>query len=84
MASFGENYRGGRDDIPCPVCGKHRDSQALLVKCEVFQKHFNSCIDIRNIYTDNIDKETVETLEAAMIIRNNYILKRSELTLLKL
>ena len=83
MAPFGENYRGGRDEIPCPACGKHRDSQALLVKCEVFQKHFNSCIDIQNIYTDNIDKETVETLEEAMIIRNNFILNESELTSVK-
>ena len=81
MAPFGENYRGGREEVSCPVCGTHRDSQALLFKCQVMQKHFPSNIDIKNIYTDNIDKNTVELLETAMIIRDKHILNESELTL---
>ena len=73
MAPFGENYRGGREEVLCPMCGTHRDSQALLFQCKVMEKHFPSSLAITNLYSDNIDKETVKTLEAAMIIRDNYI-----------
>ena len=73
MALFGQNYRGGLDVVSCPVCGAHPDNQSLLLECPVIKRHFPESNDITNIYSDNIDEETVRTLEAAMMIRNIYM-----------
>ena len=37
MADFGENYRGARDQVNCPLCDTHRDKQELSYTCKVIQ-----------------------------------------------
>ena len=79
MVLFGQNYRGGQEAVPCPLCEEHPDSQTLLLECPFVKKHFpQQVIDITNIYSDNVDEETVKTLEAAMMIRNMYLNEKRE------
>ena len=79
MVLFGQNYRGGQEAVPCPLCEEHPDSQTLLLECPFIKKHFpQQGIDITNIYSDNVDEETVKTLEAAMTIRNMYLNDKRE------
>ena len=35
MTDFGENFRGGRTSVMCPLCKLHLDSQELSYKCPV-------------------------------------------------
>ena len=41
VEGFGENFRGGRGTIFCPLCHKHPDSQ---------EETFNNCLYIRNLF----------------------------------
>ena len=74
MLQFGENYRGGRETIPCPLCNSHIDSQAFVMECSTIRQYLiaSSC-DLDNLYTDYIDRKTVEALEEAINIREKLL-----------
>ena len=69
MAEFGENYRGGSDRKMCPYCNTHIDSQALGFQCPIIQSHVKVEGDYRDIFSENIPIETIETLKRIMDYR---------------
>ena len=73
MAPFGNNFRGGREQVMCPICKAHPDVQTLLLKCPAIMNIIHTSIDMENILSDNIFKYTVDTLEAAMRARENLL-----------
>ena len=72
MANFGENYRGSRGPVLCPLCETHLDNQALSVQCIEVRKQLGSIKDISDIYTQNISMNTITTITEITEIREDY------------
>ena len=75
MENFGENFREGRTDVPCPLCTNHLDNQALSVQCEVIKKELKSKGNIENVYRDDIKEETVELVTKISKLRKKLLNK---------
>ena len=60
MAPFGENFRGNRGSVHCPLCANHLDNQVLGFQCPAIRCEEKE-IDIE---VDDVYKETI-TLEVA-------------------
>ena len=63
MAEYGENFRGGKDQVFCPFCKLHLDSQERSFSCPVISADVEIVGSIQNIYSDDIKLETVETIK---------------------
>ena len=67
MEKFGQNFRGGREVVLCPLCRNHKDGE---------EESFSTCsetkekVDIRGsfdeIFRDDIPIETVLTMKRIM------------------
>ena len=68
MAKFGENYRGGREFVMCPLCLNHKDSQNLSFQCQVIKKKMIITGNPEDVYSDNVKMETVKTIQQIMKI----------------
>ena len=74
MEKFGQNFRGGRELVLCPLCRQHRDGE---------EESFNSCsetrkhVDIRGtfneIFAEDISKKTVMTMTRILTFRDNIM-----------
>ena len=62
MEQFGENYRGGAEYISCPLCHSHLDSQEMSYQCPEIKKKIDINGKYSDIFNENIQSETVETL----------------------
>ena len=62
MENFGENYRGGRSQVVCPLCGTHLDNQQLSMQCPVIKKNVTVKGDMADIYKEDINIETIKTI----------------------
>ena len=71
MAPFGENFKGDREHVICPLCGNHWDSQAMSFQCEYITSRTNIMCDMADIYTDDINLETARTVTEMLRIREN-------------
>ena len=60
MARFGQNYRGGKEKIVCPLCDSHIDNQDLSYICPVIRKEVKIRGSSSDIYCQEINKNTVE------------------------
>ena len=76
MSEFGENFRGGRDQVTCPLCETHVDKQELSYECKVIQEEIDIKGSFEDIYNDKISIHTVKTLEKIMETRKK--LKENE------
>ena len=63
MAKFGQNYRGGNEKIVCPLCDSHLDNQELSYICPVIRIELKISGSSSDIYSEEIHKNTVETIE---------------------
>ena len=75
MAKFGENYRGGRDFVMCPLCLNHKDSQDLSYQCEIIKNKMILAGSPSDVYSDNVKMETVENIQKIMKIREEILEK---------
>ena len=70
MAPFGENFKGGLDTPPCPLCSSHLDTQAESFSCTKLKQ----LIDIKGEYSDVFGKylspELIETLYNIFMFKN--------------
>ena len=69
MSEFGDNFRGGRDQVPCPLCDTHVDKQELSYQCKVIQKEIDIAGSYEEIYSDNMNIDTVKTLQKILETR---------------
>ena len=69
MLEFGENYRGGRPHVTCPLCSLHLDNQETSYQCPVVQSEVDITGNIEDIYKEVIKPETAETLEKILEFR---------------
>ena len=69
MSKFGENYRGGETEIPCPLCGLHRDTQESSFECMKIKQHVDIDVNFDNIFSDCINRQLVDSLKKIMELR---------------
>ena len=69
MANFGENFKGGRSQVNCPLCKTHPDKQELSYICPFINSKMEVEGDMNEIYGNNINKNTVETIEKITNLR---------------
>ena len=62
MAPLGENFRGNKENISCPLCSNHLDNQPTFLQCEVIKKELTTNAKIEDIYVENISLETARTI----------------------
>ena len=69
MANFGENFKGGRSQVNCPLCKTHPDKQELSYICPFINSKMEVEGDMNEIYGNNINKNTIETIEKITNLR---------------
>ena len=75
MENFGENYREGREPVICPLCSCHLDNQALSTQCETIRQEVQLKEDIKDIYSNDISKETIDTISSITEVRKTILSK---------
>ena len=50
MALFGQNFRGNRECVMCPLCKIHVDSQDLVSECPILKTKITMKNKIKEIY----------------------------------
>ena len=68
MAPFGENFRGNKDYIMCPLCKEEKNTQALSFNCPAMRKELEISCDI-----SEVSLETAQTLSKMVEIRNKIL-----------
>ena len=76
MAEFGENYRGGRSQVMCPLCHLHLDNQELSYQCSEIRSEIKIIGKIEDIYKDEISLDTAETIEKISELRRSRLEER--------
>ena len=67
---FGENYRGGRDTVVCPLCSSHPDSQEDAYKnCSYIENIIEVEEEYSNLFEENITKKFINTIAKISKIR---------------
>ena len=73
MERFRENFRGGRESILCPLCGRHKDNQeSSFTSCRFIQEKINIKGQFNNIFEKAIEKETITTISKITRIRHEH------------
>ena len=62
MEKFGENYRGGKSQVICPLCSLHLDNQSLSFQCPIIKEKLNITGEMEDIYKENIKVETIKAV----------------------
>ena len=63
MANFGENFRGNKNLITCPLCHTHLDNQKMSYEnCPVLQKNISIPGKYNQIFNTLVPSEVVQTL----------------------
>ena len=73
MAPFGENFRGGRDIVTCPLCSTHVDNQVMSFQCPAMRNKINIECDIEDVYSDTMNKKTATTLHKILKLRKELL-----------
>ena len=77
MANFGENFRNGRTQVPCPLCQVHLDSQAMAFQCIKLKSEINMRGKYEDLFKDDIPSELVKTLTKIVDYRTKYLEEKS-------
>ena len=77
MAIFSENYPGRDGTKVCPLCENHLDLQKFSFQCSKVTENIELRGSYSNIFSENIQLETVETIERISKFRKEYIEERT-------
>ena len=72
MAPFGENFRGGENTVPCPLCKSHPDGQAESFHCTDMKKLVNIRGQYQDIFSDKVSSELIQTVYSIFNFREEY------------
>ena len=75
MKDFGTNFRGGRNNIPCPLCKTHQDQQKLSFVCPFILNRITVKGRYESIFEPQIDNDVINTLAKISQIRQDQIKK---------
>ena len=66
---FEENFRGGKKEVLCFLCKKHRDTQPLSLTCEEIKKSIDIYIKYDEIFEAKVPRRVLETLTRISKVR---------------
>ena len=70
--SFGENFRGGRGSVLCPICLSHLDSQEEgFNNCKFITDQIRTDCSYKDLYSETIDTSFTRILTKISNIRKN-------------
>ena len=73
MANFSNNFRGGKDAKPCPLCNDSPDTQGHSLLCKVVKQNVQVNIKYGEIFHSKVDKEVAKTVENILIFREEFL-----------
>ena len=76
MEKFGENFRGVKGPIICPLCETHLDNQAQSLQCPVIKQETNmedTHRDIQDLYQETISLPTIKVISDITKTRKKLI-----------
>ena len=73
MANFGDNFRQKNNQIMCPLCHNHVDSQSLSSQCNYYKNKMKIHRYMKDIDTPDITLETAITATEMMRLRENEL-----------
>ena len=78
MALFGENFRGGRSKVLCPLCKKHEDSQERSFECTDLKYKLNINFNYNDIFCQSSTQlpEMLLTLSKILKSRSEYAIQK--------
>ena len=82
MADFGENYRGGRDQVNCPLCYIHCDKQELSYTWKIIQNEVELKGSFEEVYSDDISIHTIEDIQKITEVRKEILTNNKTLPLM--
>ena len=77
MERFGENYCGGAESMLCPLCLTHLDNQEMSYQCPEIKKKIDIKGKLNDIYNENIQSETIETIVRISRYRTKVLEKQT-------
>ena len=69
MENFGENYRGGREKILCPLCYMHEDSQPKSFSCKTVIEDIHIDGKYEELFSTKIPKGLMQTIKKITSLR---------------
>ena len=76
MANFGENFKNGRSQVPCPLCHLHLDSQAMAFQCSKVLEEVEINGNYYDLFKDEISKGLAKTVVDIVDFRRKYLEER--------
>ena len=76
MANFGENYRRPGGPTICPLCHNHCDGQHWSFQCKTICENLNVEGNYKSIFSDNIPRQTIQTIEKIEKFRQEFLQER--------
>ena len=80
MAPLGENFRGGKESICCPLCSTHLDNQEMFFKCPEVKKKINAECGMEKIYIENVGVETANIVSRMLKAREEMVEEKKKET----
>ena len=73
MERFGENFRGGRDIVLCPLCGQHRDNESLSFSCAFVKQKMQIRGNFEDLYKPHINNDVINTIHEISQLRKKHV-----------
>ena len=73
MLKFAENYRGEANNVMCPLCNLHPDSQDMIEQCKIVKEKFTKPEKCKQIYKENVAVEDAKLLTDIIKLRTETI-----------
>ena len=73
MEKFGENFKGGKQTKPCPVCEESMDTQSHSFHCKVISRNISVNGNYEDMFTSKVDKMVAEDIERIVKFREGYL-----------
>ena len=67
---FGENFRGGRAYVICPLCDSHLDNQEeYFYNCKYLQQMTNTQGNYYELFNENVPQLLIKTISKISMLR---------------
>ena len=74
MEQFGENYRGKKEEVICPLCGEHKDDEeSSFSVCKVTKKEMNIEGNYESLFEKDVDIISAKTACKISALRKRYL-----------
>ena len=68
MIELRSNFKKGKKDLNCRVCGKHEENQQMLLECSALNSEQIFAPHYRDLFSQNKEK----VIEIAMILKKKF------------